>query len=223
MLKQTITYKGFDGQSYTEDFYFNLTKEEVISLEMSADGSQGMKAAFDRIIASKDTKVIYNTFKDIVLSSYGERSNDGKRFMKSPELAKAFTETNAFSELIMGFFKDTNTASAFMNGVLPDDIDDASKLVAKSGLSSEEARARSEASLQGHRQAQPQTVSEPTPMVQNVAQDAPRVEQAPAIPQDELEAFREYQRNQAIVNQRREIEKQLVSDEQPKYNPAAQQ
>jgi hypothetical protein len=112
-----MTYVDFDGNERTEDFYFNLTKAEVMEMEMGTTG--GMAQMLQKIVAEQDAKRIVEAFKEIVLKSYGEKSPDGKRFIKSKELSDAFSQTEAFSDLFIGLATDANAAAAFINGIVP--------------------------------------------------------------------------------------------------------
>ena len=58
-------------------------------------------------------------FKDLVLKSYGEKSADGKRFIKTPEISEAFSQTEAYSVLFMELATDADAAAAFVNGIIP--------------------------------------------------------------------------------------------------------
>ena len=82
MLKKTMTYKDFDDVERTEDFYFNLTKAELTELELSQDG--GLVKVIEKIIAEQDSKKIVEMFKDLILKAVGEKSLDGKKFIKNP-------------------------------------------------------------------------------------------------------------------------------------------
>lgn len=117
MLKKTITYVDYDNNERTEDFYFNLTKAELIEMETEIDG--GLENKIEKIIASKDTKEIMGLFKSIILKSYGVKSDDGKRMIKSQEVIDAFTQTEAYSELFMELASDADAATAFINGIIP--------------------------------------------------------------------------------------------------------
>ena len=117
MLKKTITYTDYDGNERTEDFYFNLTKAEVLELEMSQNG--GLAKLLQKIVAEEDTKRIIELFKEIILKSYGEKSLDGKRFVKSEDLRNSFTQTEAYSELFMELATNAESATAFVNGITP--------------------------------------------------------------------------------------------------------
>lgn len=117
MLKKTIPYVDFDGNERTEEFYFNLTKAEVIEMEMSTSG--GLAAMLEKIVASQDTKRIIEVFKDLILKSYGEKSPDGKRFVKNQELRDAFSQTEAYSELFLELATNPEAAAAFVNGIVP--------------------------------------------------------------------------------------------------------
>ena len=117
MLKHTRTYVDYNGVSRTEDFYFNLTEAEVTEMELSVDG--GLVEMINRITAAKDGKQIIALFKDIVLRAYGEKSADGRRFIKNQEIRDAFAQTQAYSDLFMELATDAKKAADFVNGIVP--------------------------------------------------------------------------------------------------------
>lgn len=120
MLKRTMTYETFDGDQVTEDFYFNLTKAELMEMSLGTYG--GLDKFIEKIVNTQDTPKIIELFKEIVLKSYGQKSDDGKRFIKSPEIRDAFAQTNAYSDLFMTLSTDADEAAAFINGLVPKDI-----------------------------------------------------------------------------------------------------
>lgn len=120
MIKKTITYNDYNGTERTEDFYFNLTKAEVLEMEMGTTG--GLAEMIQRIVAAQDQPAIIKIFKDLILKAYGEKSADGKRFMKSEEIATGFAQTEAFSQLFMELATDAEAASDFVNGIVPQDM-----------------------------------------------------------------------------------------------------
>lgn len=117
MLKKSITYVDYNGVERTEDFYFNLSKAEVAEMELSIDG--GLSQMLENIVKSKDNKQIIAIFKDIILRSYGEKSPDGKRFIKNDEIREAFSQTEAYSELFIELALNEEAAANFVNGILP--------------------------------------------------------------------------------------------------------
>ena len=129
MLKKTITYEDFNGETVSEDFFFHLSKAELVELEMSQKG--GLSEALQRIIATEDTKEIIAEFKNIILSAYGKRSDDGKRFIKNQQLREEFESTEAYSTLFMELLTNTDAAIEFINGVIPQDMaEEAAKIAA---------------------------------------------------------------------------------------------
>ena len=117
MLKKTITYTDYNGVERTEDFYFNLSKAEIMDMEMGIEG--GMVEMINKIIAAKDAPAIIKTFKKLILKAYGEKSADGKRFVKSEELSAAFSQTEAYSDLYMELATNADEAAKFVNGIVP--------------------------------------------------------------------------------------------------------
>ena len=117
MLKKTMAYLDYDGNERTDDFYFNLTKAELMEMEMSHEG--GLVKTIDKIVAARDTKTIIELFKDLILKAYGEKSLDGKRFIKNKELSEAFAQTEAYSDLFMALATNTDAAVDFVNGITP--------------------------------------------------------------------------------------------------------
>ena len=103
MLKKTITYVDYNGAERTEDFYFNLSKAEMIK----------------KIVAAQDAPAIIKIFKDLILKAYGEKSPDGKRFIKSEEIATSFSQTEAYSQLFMELATNADEAAKFVNGIIP--------------------------------------------------------------------------------------------------------
>lgn len=122
MLKKTITYEDFNGNQRTEDFYFNLSKNELSRMEVSKEG--GLDEYLKKIVQATKSKEIYQFIEEIVLKSYGEKSDDGRRFIKSEELSKAFSETPAYDNLIMSFFGENGAEnlSSFVNALIPKDL-----------------------------------------------------------------------------------------------------
>jgi len=117
MLKKTITYKDFNDNERTEDFYFNLTKAELTEMELSQNG--GLTTYIEKIVSTQDSKQIIAIFKDLILKSYGEKSLDGRRFIKNAELVDSFVQTEAYSSLFMELAMNAEAAAAFVNGIIP--------------------------------------------------------------------------------------------------------
>lgn len=120
MLKKRIKYTDYNGTPREEDFYFNLTKAEIMEMEMGTTG--GLTEMITRVVETQDAPSIIKIFKEIILKAYGEKSPDGKRFIKSQELSDSFSQTEAYSELFMELASDSDAASKFVNGIIPADM-----------------------------------------------------------------------------------------------------
>lgn len=119
MLKKTIKYTDYNGVERIEDFWFNLSKAEIMEMELSTTG--GLAELIQKIVKEQDAPAIIKIFKDLVLKAYGEKSPDGKRFIKSDEIALAFSQTEAYSNLFMELATDADAAAKFVNGIIPAD------------------------------------------------------------------------------------------------------
>ena len=117
MVKKTITYIDYDGTERTEDFYFNLSEAEVTEMQLSVEG--GMRGYIEKIVAAKSQLELVKLFKDVVLTSYGKKSADGRLFMKNDTIRAEFEAHPAYSMIYMDLVTDEAKASACVNGIMP--------------------------------------------------------------------------------------------------------
>lgn len=132
MYKIHEKYTDFNGTEREEDFYFNLMKSEIMELELGEVG--GLSAMLRQVIATQDVPKIMSIFKKLVLQAYGEKSADGKRFVKNPELTEAFSQTEAYSQIFMRLATDSKAATEFVNHVVPSDLAEQAKKASESDL-----------------------------------------------------------------------------------------
>ena len=125
MLKKTIKYADFNGVEIEEDFFFNLTKAEIMDMELGAMG--GLSEMLSTLIKSQNMPEIIKIFREIIIKSCGEKSIDGKRFVKTDNYGRSiglnFSETVAFSNLYMEIIGDSKLAADFVNGIIPADLE----------------------------------------------------------------------------------------------------
>ena len=120
MLPKTIEYTDYNGNTRREVFYFHLSQAEIAEMELGTTG--GLSEVMKKVIETQDTPSIIKIFKSLILKAYGVKSDDGRRFMKSEELSKEFSETEAYSKLFMELASDDKKAAEFVNGILPADL-----------------------------------------------------------------------------------------------------
>lgn len=133
MYKKSITYEDYDGNLRTEEHWFNLTKAELTRMNLSTVG--GLKAKMEKMIALQDAPSIMQQFEDILRLSYGQKSPDGRRFIKSDKLFAEFQQTEAYSELYMELISDPKAAAEFINGIIPSNLNpNATALTAPSAV-----------------------------------------------------------------------------------------
>lgn len=124
MLTKKIKYTDYNGTEREETFCFNLTKAELMEMEMSTSG--GLAEMIQSIVQAQDAPAIIKVFKDLVLKAYGEKSPDGKRFIKVNDagvpLSIGFSQTEAYSQLFMELATDAEKAAEFINAIVPKDM-----------------------------------------------------------------------------------------------------
>lgn len=120
MIKKTIKYTDLNGQMIVEDFYFNLSKVELMEIETGTAGGLGEKLL--RIANTKDASGLIEQLKELITISIGRKSDDGKRFIKSPTIVEEFVQCPAFEALFMELVLDAGAAADFVNGLPPGDF-----------------------------------------------------------------------------------------------------
>jgi hypothetical protein len=132
MIKKTIAYTDYEGVERKEDFFFNLSKPELIEMQTSVEG--GLEKKIEKISKEQDIGKIVEVIKDIICRSYGVKSDDGKRFIKNKEVLDDFIQSEAYSELFMELATDADAAAAFINGILPAGLAEELKKIEGSNL-----------------------------------------------------------------------------------------
>lgn len=117
MLKKRIKYTDYNGLEREEDFYFNLSEAEIMRMNFTTKG--GLEEFYNRIIAEQDMPTLYRYFEEIVQSSYGVKSLDGKSFDKDPAQTKRFVQCPAYDKLMMELIGSSDAAAAFCNAIIP--------------------------------------------------------------------------------------------------------
>ena len=117
MVKKTIKYTDYNGTEREEDYYFNLSKVELLEMEMSAEG--GLENKIKKIVESDDKAEIVKYFKEIIKKSFGKKSEDGKRFIKNPKDFEEFEQTEAYVNLFMELATNADAGANFINGIIP--------------------------------------------------------------------------------------------------------
>lgn len=120
MFAKSVTYTDFNGNERTEKVYFNLTKSEIIKLQASVDG--GLSEAIEKIQKGGDPYKIVPLFDKILLAAYGEKSEDGSRFIKNQMLTEAFSQSAAYDAIFSELMLDKDAASEFFTKVIPADM-----------------------------------------------------------------------------------------------------
>ena len=120
MIKWTINFTDYNDNEVSENFYFNLNKAELSDMQFRVNGAYSQ--FIERIVNTRDTQTIGEEFKKLILNSYGEKSDDGRRFKKSKELRDSFEQSPAYPVLYMELLSDADKAAKFVRGILPKDL-----------------------------------------------------------------------------------------------------
>lgn len=122
MLKKTIRYTNpLTEEEVSEVHLFHISKAELIELEASVPG--GFAEKMQSIGQRGDPKEILREFKRIILTAYGVKSEDGNRFIKNQKVRDEFESSEAFSELYSELCTNAQSASEFIQGILPPGLD----------------------------------------------------------------------------------------------------
>lgn len=117
MFKYEVSYVDYNGVERKDACYFNLSKAELMEMELSTQN--GVEEMIRMMIATNDNAKIVKTFKNLILKSYGIKSEDGRRFIKSQELREQFEQSEAYSEFFMAMLANENDLQTkFINGVV---------------------------------------------------------------------------------------------------------
>lgn len=120
MLKKEFTYTDFDGNQRTETGYFNMTKAEIAAMQVKMDGK--FIDYLQDLVRGNHIEKLFHIFSDLVLDSYGEKSEDGRRFVKNAQIREDFKSSMMYSEMIVDLISAPEKMSAFTRSILPADM-----------------------------------------------------------------------------------------------------
>lgn len=150
MLKKTITFEDFDGNSHTEDFYFNLSKTELYEMNVSEKG--GFSDYLQQIIVEENGREIIRIMREILQKAYGVRSPDGKKFVKNEEVWNEFKDSAACDSLLFELYSDSVKAAEFFRGIAPAELVDQVEPIDSANLTPDELRKKTLEQMQQSRQ-----------------------------------------------------------------------
>lgn len=120
MIKKNISYIDYNGIKCSDDYYFHLNNIEWLRLDSKYDGIQDFLKQVIKGI--KPRSAVMDLLEDLILSAYGEKSEDGKKFIKTKELRDDFAQSEPYSELFTSFLQDTQKGIDFFNALAPKDL-----------------------------------------------------------------------------------------------------
>ena len=140
MFSRTFEYKGYDGNMHKDTYWFNLDEAELTKMELSRVG--GIRGFMTRLMKENRPAEIVDMFEKIILGSVGERTADGRRFVKNQEIIDDFRFTPAYSQLFMELVSSSEKLSEFFRGCIPEEvaakITEKEQALAEAGLTTED-------------------------------------------------------------------------------------
>lgn len=121
MYCKKITYTDYNDVQHTEEFYFNLNRAEILKM-LATDSDATLDQVFDYFRQTRNSKALLQMVEDLIKSSYGVKSPDGKRFIKTSELTDAFVQSEAYSELLFELLNDSDATAKFFIGIIPKNL-----------------------------------------------------------------------------------------------------
>ena len=115
MIKKTMTYVDFNGETVVEDLYFNLNALEYTRLTARNGGDLDKRIA--ELVEKDDTEGIIALMEDLLLSSYGVKSEDGRRFVKTKQVREDFEYSQAYAELFVILLTNPEETKKFGQGI----------------------------------------------------------------------------------------------------------
>jgi len=122
MLKKTVTYIDYNGTERTEDFYFNMNQVEAIELEYGAIPGKRLTDMLVEMSNTSDAVTIITLLKEFLLKTYGEKSQDGKQFVKNKDIRDSFEQSPAFPKIYLELATNAEYAAEFITGVIPSEV-----------------------------------------------------------------------------------------------------
>lgn len=127
MIKETVTYEDFNGNTHTEELHFNMTEFELteFAMELPEDLADSVKpdaspAEIMTVVVSKlGRKGIVDFIKRLVIASFGVKSEDGLSFIKNEKIATQFANSMAFHTFVMELISNDDASAKFFNGIIP--------------------------------------------------------------------------------------------------------
>jgi hypothetical protein len=120
MFKETFEFKDYFGVDRKEDHYFQLSEPEVMQLNFSSVGN--LKDTVEKITQEQDGGRIISLFEQIIQKAHGERSEDGRLFIKNKEALERFIYSPVYSMMYMKLATDADYAARFLREILPKDM-----------------------------------------------------------------------------------------------------
>ena len=116
MYKITRKFEDYNGVEKEQDFWFNLSKADILKMELSEEG--GMDKRLDKLVKTKDMKEAIRVFEGLLLMAYGVKTDDG-RFVKNDQVRAEFASSAAYSDIYFELATNPEAAQKFVEGVIP--------------------------------------------------------------------------------------------------------
>ena len=120
-----IPFKDFKGKPRNQEVNFNLNEPDVFKLlrqfQIVLDWQTSMKGEL-RELSTQEVTDFYTTFEEIMLSAWGEPSEDGLYFRKAGRYD--FEESALFGATMVYFLNNPLEVGKFLDEIMPQGLQD---------------------------------------------------------------------------------------------------
>ena len=97
MFTHTVEYVDFNGNSREEKLHFHLSLPEVTRIE--AEIGKSLEDHIKELTTNNRLKDLLDFLEKMLLTAYGEKTEDGKSFRKNAEIRDMFEHSQAYAEI----------------------------------------------------------------------------------------------------------------------------
>lgn len=123
MYITTVKYEDFDGKTIKKNLLFHMSTKDWVKADAEKKAVGGYEQYLSKQLgepgSNVEPAVVLETLEDIIRRSYGERSEDGEKFVKDPERTDHFMESLAYDAFLDDLIYTDGFSTAFVQALIP--------------------------------------------------------------------------------------------------------